>query len=48
MDVRHSLFAEDRCEIEDLLFRFMRSFDDKDWEAMRARQAEAVDRDCSV
>jgi 3-phenylpropionate/cinnamic acid dioxygenase small subunit len=41
------LSAEDRFAIEDLLFRFMRAFDDKDWETMRACLADTIDCDYS-
>ena len=41
------LSIEDRLEVQDLLFRFMRSFDDKDWDVMRSCLAETVDCDYS-
>ncbi len=36
-----------RTEIEELLFRSMRSFDDKDWDAMRECLAESIHCDYS-
>jgi 3-phenylpropionate/cinnamic acid dioxygenase small subunit len=42
-----ALSAEDRLEIQDLLFRFMRSFDEKDWDGMRSCLGETVDCDYS-
>jgi 3-phenylpropionate/cinnamic acid dioxygenase small subunit len=39
--------VEDRVEIEELLFRFMASFDRKDWDAMRASLANRIDCDYS-
>ncbi|MGH7879121.1 MAG: nuclear transport factor 2 family protein [Candidatus Binataceae bacterium] len=42
-----TLSAEDRLEIQELLFRFMRSFDEKDWDGMRSCLSEAVDCDYS-
>ena len=47
MENRHRVSAEDRFEIEALLFRFMRSFDDKDWTAMRACLSDTIDCDYS-
>jgi 3-phenylpropionate/cinnamic acid dioxygenase small subunit len=47
LDGAHTLTAEDRFEIQDLLFRFMRSFDEKSWDKMRACLSEAVDCDYS-
>src|SRR5579862_2869428 len=41
------LSAEDRFAIQDLLFRFMRSFDAKDWVGMQACLSEQVDCDYS-
>jgi 3-phenylpropionate/cinnamic acid dioxygenase small subunit len=42
-----ALSAEDRLEIQDLLFRFMRSFDEKDWDAMRSCLTKTVHCDYS-
>jgi 3-phenylpropionate/cinnamic acid dioxygenase small subunit len=39
--------AEDRGEIEELLFRFMASLDRKDWDTMRASLAATIDCDYS-
>ncbi len=39
------LDAQDRLEVQDLLFRFMRSFDEKDWDTMRACLADTVECD---
>ncbi len=47
MEEERRLSAEDHFAIEALLFRFMRSFDDKDWEAMRACLADTIDCDYS-
>jgi 3-phenylpropionate/cinnamic acid dioxygenase small subunit len=42
-----TLSVENRFEIQDLLFRFMRSFDEKDWFAMRACLGETIYSDYS-
>lgn len=41
------LSLENRLEVQELLFRFMRSFDDKDWEKMRNCLAQNVECDYS-
>lgn len=41
------LSAKDRLDIQDLLFGFMRSFDEKDWDGMRSCLTETVDCDYS-
>jgi 3-phenylpropionate/cinnamic acid dioxygenase small subunit len=47
MCAQRHLSIEDRVEIEELLFRFMASFDEKDWDAMRACLADTIDCDYS-
>jgi 3-phenylpropionate/cinnamic acid dioxygenase small subunit len=47
MENPRALPAKDRIEIQDLLFRFMRSFDEKDWEAMGECLAQTLDCDYS-
>jgi hypothetical protein len=47
MCARRRLAVEDRVEIEELLFRFMASFDRKDWDTMRASLAATIDCDYS-
>jgi 3-phenylpropionate/cinnamic acid dioxygenase small subunit len=47
VESRTELSAEDRLEIQDLLFRFMRSFDEKDWDGMRSCLGETIDCDYS-
>jgi 3-phenylpropionate/cinnamic acid dioxygenase small subunit len=47
MDGQRALSAEDRLEIQDLLFGFMRSFDEKGWDEMRACLSETIDCDYS-
>jgi 3-phenylpropionate/cinnamic acid dioxygenase small subunit len=47
MSDQRLLSIEACIEIEELLFRFMASFDEKDWDAMRACLAETIDCDYS-
>jgi 3-phenylpropionate/cinnamic acid dioxygenase small subunit len=47
MESASRLSAEVRFAIEDLLYRFMRSFDDKDWATMRGCLADVIDCDYS-
>jgi SnoaL-like domain len=39
--------AQDRFEVQELLYRFMRSFDEKDWDAMRGYLADTIECDYS-
>ena len=47
MEVARPLPAGDRIEIEELLFRFMRAFDEKAWESMRGCLTETIQCDYS-
>lgn len=47
MDGEQPFTTEDRFTIQDLLFRFMRTFDEKDWDGMRTCLHETVDCDYS-
>jgi 3-phenylpropionate/cinnamic acid dioxygenase small subunit len=47
MENRRALSPADRFEIQELLFRFMRSFDEKDWDGMLSCLDETVDCDYS-
>ena len=42
MNAALSLSVDDRIAIEELLFRFMRAFDEKDWESMHRCLVERV------
>jgi 3-phenylpropionate/cinnamic acid dioxygenase small subunit len=47
MEGEHAMTTEDRFAIQDLLFRFMWTFDEKDWDGMRSCLNETVDCDYS-
>jgi 3-phenylpropionate/cinnamic acid dioxygenase small subunit len=47
MEVARPLPAGDRIEIEELLFRFMRAFDDKEWDTMSGCLTEMIRCDYS-